>query len=73
MKIFKIPLVVDSTIGTAFNLAMPYVYPAHYEMTKTPDGREELKQMGLHPELLRISIGLESADEIIGVLKAAGI
>jgi cystathionine gamma-synthase len=61
------------SLGTNFTLAMPYVYLAHYESLKTPEGREKLAQMGLSAELLRISVGIEPADEIIAVLKAAGI
>jgi cystathionine gamma-synthase len=61
------------TLGTEFTLAMPYVYLAHYDMVKTPAGRAALERKGLHPELLRISIGTEPADEIIRALKEAGI
>lgn len=58
---------------TEFTLAMPYVYLAHYDMVRTREGREELKRKGMNPELLRISIGIEPVEEIIGTLKAAGI
>jgi cystathionine gamma-synthase len=61
------------SLGTNFTLAMPYVYLAHYESTKTPEGREKLAGMGLSAELLRISVGIEPVEDIIAVLKAAGI
>ena len=61
------------SLGTEFTLAMPYVYLAHYDQVKTLAGRAALEQMGLHPELLRISVGIEPPEEIISVFKAAGI
>jgi len=69
----KLNLPKGPSLGTEFTLAMPYVYLAHYDKVKKPAGREELMRMGLHPELLRISIGIEPAGEIIAALQAAGI
>ena len=69
----KLNLPKGPSLGTEFTLAMPYVYLAYYDMVRTREGREELMRKGLHPELLRISIGTEPSEEIIRVLKAAGI
>lgn len=69
----KLNLPKGPSLGTEFTLAMPYAYLAHYNLVKTKAGRKELLQMGLDPELLRLSIGTEPAEEIIGVFRAAGI
>lgn len=69
----KLNLPKGPSLGTEFTLAMPYVYLAHYDMVRTSDGRKELMRKGLNPELLRISIGIEPVEEIISLLKAAGI
>ncbi|MEI7726005.1 MAG: PLP-dependent transferase [Bacteroidota bacterium] len=69
----KLNIPKGPSLGTEFSLAMPYVYLAHYDKVKTQAGRDELIQMGLHPELLRISIGIEPVEEIISALKTAGI
>ncbi|MEI7597169.1 MAG: PLP-dependent transferase [Bacteroidota bacterium] len=61
------------SLGTEFTLAMPYVYLAHYDLVKTPEGRKSLIEMGLHPELLRISVGVEPIDQLLSVFKDAGI
>lgn len=53
------------SLGTEFTLAMPYVYLAHYDMMKTTEGRANLNKLGVHPELLRISVGTESSELII--------
>jgi len=57
------------SFGTEFTLAMPYVYLAHFDLLKTPEGRKYLESIGLKPELLRISVGTEPIDEIIRVFE----
>ena len=66
----KLPLSKGPSLGTEFTLAMPYVYLAHYDLLKTDEGRKELERLGVHPELLRISVGIEPIDELIEVFKA---
>jgi len=61
------------SLGTNFTLLMPYVYMAHYQALKTKSGRQKLAAMGMNPELLRFSIGLEPIDQIISNLQKAGI
>ena len=57
------------SFGTEFTLAMPYVYLAHFDLLRTPDGRKYLEGIGLKSELLRISVGTEPIDEIIRVFE----
>jgi cystathionine gamma-synthase len=37
-------------------LAMPYVYLAHYDLMQTEEGRKYLKENGINPDLLRLSV-----------------
>ena len=57
------------SFGTEFTLCCPYVYLAHYDLTKTKDGLSKLSEAGVSPHLCRLSVGLESADEIIQTLE----
>ena len=61
------------SFGTVFTLAMPYVYLAHFDLIQTEEGRQQLTEMGLHSDMLRISVGLEPIDDIIASFKLAGI
>jgi cystathionine gamma-synthase len=59
------------SFGMKTTLICPFIYLAHYDLVTSPAGRETLKASGLDPELLRLSIGCEPADEIIGALAEA--
>ncbi len=52
------------SLGTEFTLLMPYVYLAHYNLLTCKEGRELLKQNKIPIDLLRVSVGVESIDEI---------
>ena len=69
----KLPLPKGPSFGTVFTLAMPYVYLAHFDLIQTEEGRQQLTEMGLHPDMLRISVGLEPVEDIIASFKLAGI
>jgi cystathionine gamma-synthase len=60
----KLQLAKGPSLGTEFTIAMPYVYLAHYEYLKTEAGRQKLLSLGINPNLLRLSVGIESVDEI---------
>ena len=47
------------------------MYLAHYDLVTTEAGREELSASGLDPDLLRMSIGTEPAQDIITALAEA--
>ena len=57
------------SFGTEFSLCCPYVYLAHYSMMHNEDGKKQLKEAGISPQLLRLSVGLEPSDQIISVLR----
>ena len=60
----NLELLKSPSFGTEFSLCCPYVYLAHYNLINDKTGREKLRHAGLSPELLRLSVGLESPDEI---------
>jgi cystathionine beta-lyase/cystathionine gamma-synthase len=59
------------SFGMSNSLLCPYLYLAHYDLLTTEAGRAELVGHGLDPELVRLSIGLEEAEAIIGALDEA--
>jgi len=59
------------SFGMKTTLICPFIYLAHYDLVTSESGRAELAKNGLDPELLRLSIGCESAEEIIGALSEA--
>lgn len=59
------------SFGMSTTLLGPYVFLAHYDLVNTPEGRAELAASGLEPELLRLAVGAEPAEEIIAELARA--
>jgi cystathionine gamma-synthase len=59
------------SFGMRTTLICPFMYLAHYDMVTSPAGRAELKANGLDPDLLRLCVGTEPADEIIAALGEA--
>lgn len=60
----RLPLAKGPSLGAEFTLVGPYLYHAHYELVSTEAGRAFLRQSGLDPELLRISVGIEEPEEL---------
>lgn len=50
------------SLGTTFPLLMPYTLLAHYHETKTEKGIKYLTEIGLTPDLFRLSIGADDPD-----------
>ena len=65
----KLLLAKGPSLGTEFTIAMPYVYLAHYEDLKSEAGKQKLQSLGINPNLLRLSIGIEEVEEIISVFE----
>ncbi|CAM2897722.1 PLP-dependent transferase [Rariglobus hedericola] len=59
------------SFGMKNTLICPFIYLAHYDLVTSEDGRATLAASGLHPELLRLSIGSEPAEDIIATLAEA--
>ncbi len=65
----KLQLAKGPSLGTEFTLAMPYVYLAHYDYLKSESGLHKLKELGINPNLLRISVGAEPIEDIINAFQ----
>lgn len=52
------------SFGTQFTLLSPFMYLAHYDLVTSDSGRTFLREVGIAPELIRISVGLEPYAEI---------
>jgi cystathionine beta-lyase/cystathionine gamma-synthase len=59
------------SFGMKTTLICPFIYLAHYDLVTSEVGRTRLAAAGLDPELLRLSIGAEPADDIIATLAEA--
>jgi cystathionine gamma-synthase len=60
----KLQLAKGPSLGTEFTLAMPYVYLAHYDYLQSKRGLEKLHELGINPNLLRVSVGTEAIESI---------
>lgn len=67
----RVRLPKGPSFGMTTTLISPFLYLAHYDLVTTEPGRAELTAHGLPPELLRLCIGTEPADEIIAALAEA--
>ncbi|MDV6234112.1 aminotransferase class I/II-fold pyridoxal phosphate-dependent enzyme [Leptospira ellisii] len=67
----RLALLKGPSFGTEFTLNMLYVYLAHYELATTDEGKKFLKENGLDPNLIRISVGIENPDLLIEEYKKA--
>jgi cystathionine gamma-synthase len=67
----RVRLPKGPSFGMATTLLCPFMYLAHYDLVTTAAGRAELAAQGLDPDLLRLSVGTEPADEIIAALAEA--
>ncbi|HEY1764523.1 MAG TPA: PLP-dependent transferase [Opitutaceae bacterium] len=59
------------SFGMRTTLICPFMYLAHYDLVTSESGRAELAANLLDPDLLRLCVGMEPADEIIGALNEA--
>ncbi|MBI5382198.1 MAG: PLP-dependent transferase [Opitutae bacterium] len=59
------------SFGMNTTLLCPFIQLAHYDLVTTAEGRAELAANGLDPELLRLSVGTEPVEEILGALQEA--
>ena len=59
------------SFGMKTTLICPFMYLAHYDLVTTPAGRAELATSGIDPDLLRLCVGTEPAEDIIAALAEA--
>lgn len=60
-----------ASFGAEFTIAAPFLYLAHYELVSTPHGRAELRSLGIDPDLVRVSVGVEPIDQLLATFDAA--
>lgn len=64
----RFPLPKGPSFGMVHTLICPFIYLAHYDLITSEAGRAQLADAGIDPELLRLSVGTEPAEEIIAAL-----
>jgi cystathionine gamma-synthase len=67
----RLRLAKGPSFGMKHTLICPFMYLAHYDLVTSESGRATLAASGLHPELMRLSIGCEPAEDIIAALAEA--
>jgi cystathionine gamma-synthase len=67
----KVAVLKGPSFGTRFTLLSPFMYLAHYDLVTEGKGRAFLREAGLDPELIRISVGAEPYGEIEAVFAEA--
>jgi cystathionine gamma-synthase len=67
----RVRLVKSPSFGTRFTMLCPFLHLAHYDLVTSPQGRARLAACGLHPDLIRLSLGTEAPEAIIAVLAEA--
>jgi cystathionine gamma-synthase len=59
------------SFGMKTTMICTFMYIAHYDLVTTPAGVAELAASRLDPDLLRLCVGIEPAEEIVGALGEA--
>lgn len=59
------------SFGLRFTLLCPFLWLAHHDLVTTESGRARIRQAGLDPDLVRLSVGTEPAQELIARLGEA--
>ncbi|HRE81904.1 MAG TPA: PLP-dependent transferase [Opitutaceae bacterium] len=59
------------SFGMKTSLLCPFIYLAHYDLVTSVEGQKILAANDLSPELLRLSVGCEPAEDIIAALAEA--
>jgi cystathionine gamma-synthase len=67
----KLRLPKGPSFGMTTTLICPFMYLAHYDLVTTPAGVAELAASKLDPDLLRLCVGTEPAEDIIASLAEA--
>ena len=62
-------LVKSPSFGARFTMMCPFMYLAHYDLVRSPSGRQFLRKQGVDPDLIRLCVGLEPPEAIIAELE----
>ncbi len=63
------PLPKGPSFGMRSTLLCPYIFLAHYSLVSRAEGLRTLEKAGINPQLMRLAIGEEPAEDIIAALK----
>ncbi len=67
----RVRLPKGPSFGMKNTLLCPFIYLAHYDLVSSKEGRSELAASGIDPELLRLALGCEPAEDIVATLREA--
>jgi cystathionine gamma-synthase len=67
----RLRLPKGASFGMKNTLVCPFIFLAHYDLVTSDSGSEKLRKSGIEPELVRLSIGCEPAEDIIAALAEA--
>lgn len=67
----RVALPKGPSFGLGFTLLAPFLWLSHFEQVTTEQGRASLRASGLDPDLIRLSVGTEETDVLIGALDDA--
>lgn len=67
----RLRLAKGPSFGLQTTLICPFMYLAHYDLVTSDTGREKLRVNGIDPDLLRLSIGAEPAEDLVTALAEA--
>jgi len=67
----RLQLPKGPSLGPDFTLAIPYFYMAYPNLMRTEENKQLLKNRGVNPEMIRLSIGCEPIQQIIGIFADA--
>ena len=67
----SIAVLKGPSFGARFTLLSPFMYLAHYDLVTEASGRAFLRDVGIAPELIRISVGAEPYARIEAAFAAA--
>ncbi|MDX2111564.1 MAG: PLP-dependent transferase [Verrucomicrobiota bacterium] len=62
-------VVKGPSFGLKFTILCPFMFLAHYDLASNEAGRATMRSQGLDPDLIRLSVGTEPAEEIIAALR----
>lgn len=59
------------SFGLRFSLLCPFLWLSHHDLVTSEAGRKRIREAGLNPDLIRLSVGAEPAEGLIARLDAA--
>jgi cystathionine gamma-synthase len=67
----RIRIIKSPSFGTFFSMICPFMYLAHYNLVSTREGRYQLTQSHINPDLIRVAIGTEDTEMLLAIFEEA--